>query len=310
MGNKQSGPEEEEKETIWPTYSVATLESTGPDRALNSKGLPDDLLALVATFLHWKDLGRVAQVCKTWRRAALKDAVWWHFASHQGVTLAAGDDCRVAVLRAVVLAPDFMWSPVSPKLQLAKCQDGATLRVCVMSPDAGTGEGKTALVMRLCRDVFVEESDPTIEDNYRWAGEIDGCAVTLDVLDTAESEFGVGRVPMLRETRIILVCVPMDKRSVLAMIDRLRKEIVSFYVFENPFVLVLVRTKSDLNLACPQWSEIWQWARGHGAGLVCASAKTGVNVLEAFFMGVRMYEALRVAHTGYAKQARKRFGRK
>jgi hypothetical protein len=57
-------------------FEVADLErSTAGDRQHNSLGMPDDVIALIATYLDMRDLGRVARVCKTWRRVALKDVV-------------------------------------------------------------------------------------------------------------------------------------------------------------------------------------------------------------------------------------------
>jgi GTPase KRas protein len=48
--------------------------------------------------------------------------------------------------------------------------------------------GKSALVIRLITDNFMEEYDPTIEDSYQKAIVVDGESVVLNVLDTAGQE--------------------------------------------------------------------------------------------------------------------------
>ena len=50
------------------------------------------------------------------------------------------------------------------------------------------GVGKSALTFRLITDNFVTEYDPTIEDDYRKAINIDGQVERLDILDTAGQE--------------------------------------------------------------------------------------------------------------------------
>lgn len=45
--------------------------------------------------------------------------------------------------------------------------------------------GKSALTIRLVTQNFLEEYDPTIEDNYNKQVVVDGEAAHLDILDTA-----------------------------------------------------------------------------------------------------------------------------
>ena len=68
-------------------FDVVELErSTLADRAQNSHGLPTDVLALIASHLELKDVGRVAQTCKTWRRMTLQQSVWFHYAKRMNVS--------------------------------------------------------------------------------------------------------------------------------------------------------------------------------------------------------------------------------
>jgi len=50
------------------------------------------------------------------------------------------------------------------------------------------GVGKSALTVRFVRDVFIENYDPTIEEEYRCQINVDGALTALDVLDTAGAE--------------------------------------------------------------------------------------------------------------------------
>ena len=52
----------------------------------------------------------------------------------------------------------------------------------------GGGVGKSALVIRLVTDNFMDEYDPTIEDSYRKQVTIDEQPAILDILDTAGQE--------------------------------------------------------------------------------------------------------------------------
>jgi len=50
------------------------------------------------------------------------------------------------------------------------------------------GVGKSALTVRFMRDEFVENYDPTIQEEYRRTVEVDGQHTMLEVLDTAGAE--------------------------------------------------------------------------------------------------------------------------
>jgi GTPase KRas len=50
----------------------------------------------------------------------------------------------------------------------------------------GTGAvGKSALTIRLVSNIFLEDYDPTLEDNYGIVMKVDGIDAHLDILDTA-----------------------------------------------------------------------------------------------------------------------------
>ncbi len=117
-------------------FRVSDLEqSRAGDRIHNSLGLPDDVIALIATYIDVRDLGRVAQVCKTWRRVSLSSAVWRYFAQDLGLPLQSSQDYRTAVVRAVsssMSAAFCLAPPDEPPLD----ESVAVVKVAVMCPCA------------------------------------------------------------------------------------------------------------------------------------------------------------------------------
>lgn len=60
--------------------------------------------------------------------------------------------------------------------------------------------GKSALTIRLVTQNFLEEYDPTIEDNYNKQVVVDGEAAHLDILDTAgQDEYSQMQDQWMRE---------------------------------------------------------------------------------------------------------------
>lgn len=85
------------------------------------------------------------------------------------------------------------------------------------SGNAGTSEykmvvlgsgavGKSALTIRLVTQNFLEEYDPTIEDNYNKQVVVDGEAAHLDILDTAgQDEYSQMQDQWMREGKGIYI---------------------------------------------------------------------------------------------------------
>ena len=65
----------------------------------------------------------------------------------------------------------------------------------------GSGSvGKSALTIRLVTQNFLEEYDPTIEDNYNKTVIVDNSSVHLDILDTAgQDEYSQMQDQWMRE---------------------------------------------------------------------------------------------------------------
>ena len=65
--------------------------------------------------------------------------------------------------------------------------------------------GKSALVIRLVTDNFLDEYDPTIEDSYRKEVTINDEQAILDILDTAgQEEYSSMQDQWMREGKVSL----------------------------------------------------------------------------------------------------------
>ena len=148
------------------------------DRDMNTHGLPDDIVCLIATMVSLDDAASASRTCKSWRRCILKECVWRSFAAQLGVPLV---DRSIASIRLQVIrfhgefcAPDFVFPKHVAELNagsnVSKAFDSnlTTLDIAVMSPFSSNGCGKTALIHRGFNGVFLKEYDPTIEDSYRF----------------------------------------------------------------------------------------------------------------------------------------------
>ena len=270
---------------------VVSLErSTLSDKARNTLGLPDDVIALIATYLNVRDLGRVARVCKTWRRISLKEAVWWDFAVRLRLEPKPGDNCRAMVVLTVVCQdPGFVRAPKTLQQVRGHC-DGEEVRITVVSPDLPENQnavGKSALVIRRIQNKFVEDYDPTIEDTYRQQVTVDGQLAMLDITDTAgQSEFAAMRYMWYRDCAALLICSLFDRRGTIDAVEAMYDACCRVKGAKVP--VVLVRTKTDLKLPFAEPGRVMAWCDKVGAGFVNTSSKTGQNEMEPFLMAVRL----------------------
>eukprot|EP01084_Bolivina_argentea_P063803 116407_1 len=89
------------------------------------------------------------------------------------------------------------------------------------------GVGKSALVIRLVTDNFLEEYDPTIEDSYRKIININGQQILCDVLDTAgREEFSSMEDQWIREGSFFLLCFAVNNNYTFEEIILKRERIL------------------------------------------------------------------------------------
>ncbi|KAF2200771.1 ras-domain-containing protein [Delitschia confertaspora ATCC 74209] len=129
------------------------------------------------------------------------------------------------------------------------------------------GVGKSCLTAQFVQNVWIESYDPTIEDSYRKAIEVDGRHVILEILDTAGTEqftamrYPLSRLPNLSAKSLALIHPPRElymktgqgfllvfsitSMSSLYELAELREQIRRIKEEDN-VPMVLVGNKSDL----------------------------------------------------------------
>lgn len=149
------------------------------------------------------------------------------------------------------------------------------------------GVGKSALTIQLIQNHFVDEYDPTIEDSYRKQVVIDGETCLLDILDTAgQEEYSAMRDQYMRTGEGFLLVFAVNSVKSFEDISSYREQIKRVKDAEE-VPMVMVGNKCDLSTWGVQMNEAREVAKQYGIPLVETSAKTRMNVDEAFFALVR-----------------------
>ena len=134
--------------------------STAQNHNINSLGLPDDVLAMIASYCSIEDLGKIARVCKTWRRVSYKDSVWHGCSKEMGLEKTDGQSSvRAMVLEAhICLKKDFQYHPSKIKLARLPTRQGYwEVKIIVISTAKGKHAiGKSCLVVKFVAGVFCE----------------------------------------------------------------------------------------------------------------------------------------------------------
>ncbi|KAI0706744.1 ras-domain-containing protein [Cerioporus squamosus] len=146
------------------------------------------------------------------------------------------------------------------------------------------GVGKSALVMRYGKNMFLEQYDPTIEEEYDLTVEYEGKRSRLEITDTAgvEQFTGINESYIQRGMGFVLV-FSLTQQASLRDLDHIRQQIYRIRGGEEDIPMVVVGTKMDLTgereVSSQQMSELAvQW----GLPFYETSAKKGWHVNEAF----------------------------
>ncbi|CAK4071196.1 unnamed protein product, partial [Aphanomyces euteiches] len=108
------------------------------------------------------------------------------------------------------------------------------------------GVGKSALVIRLVTDNFLEDYDPTIEDSYRKQVAIDNRQALLDILDTAgQEEYTTMQDEWMREGKGFLLVYSVTSQTTFDEIKTFKDKILRAKD-TNRVPMVLVGNKCDL----------------------------------------------------------------
>lgn len=149
------------------------------------------------------------------------------------------------------------------------------------------GVGKSALTLRYCRDFFVQDWDPTIEDAYKRAVDVDDETCMLDILDTAgQDDFESLRPSWMCDKDGYIFVFSLDEPQSL-------EELRPFFELHHqlnegrrvPIVLAankkdLVRENDPRHIKARE--EGMRKAAELGARYIETSAYTGENVHEVF----------------------------
>ncbi|KAI0788090.1 ras-domain-containing protein [Fomes fomentarius] len=146
------------------------------------------------------------------------------------------------------------------------------------------GVGKSALVMRYGKNVFLERYDPTIEEEYELTVEYEGKRSQLEIIDTAgvEQFTGINESYIQRGVGFVLV-FSLTQEASLKEVDRIRQQITQIKGGDEDIPMVVVGTKMDLTgereVSSQQMQELAvQW----GLPFYETSAKKGWHVNEVF----------------------------
>lgn len=158
------------------------------------------------------------------------------------------------------------------------------------------GVGKSALTLRFVRDFFVKDWDPTVEDAYKKAIDVDEKSCTVDILDTAgQEDFESLRPSWMQDKDGYLFVYSLDQPQSL---DELKPffELHSQINEGKKVALVIAANKKDIaskeRMAIAREAGMAK-AREIGARYIETSASTGENVKEAFEDLIRQIRTIR-----------------
>ena len=153
----------------------------------------------------------------------------------------------------------------------------------------GGGVGKSALVIRLVTDNFLDEYDPTIEDSYRKQVVIDSDPAILDILDTAgQEQYSSMQDQWMREGKGFMLVYSVADRASFDEITVFKDKILRAKELDK-VPIVLVGNKCDLDASERQISteEGQELAKQMECPFLETSAKAKINNDECFYECVR-----------------------
>ncbi|KAI0654677.1 RAP1B [Cubamyces menziesii] len=145
------------------------------------------------------------------------------------------------------------------------------------------GVGKSALVMRYGKNVFLDQYDPTIEEEYEVTVELEGKRSHLEIIDTAgvEQFTGINESYIQRGLGFVLV-FSLTQEATLRELDHIRQQIYRIKGGED-VPIVVVGTKMDLTGEREVSSQAMQeLAVRWNLPFYETSAKRGWHVSEVF----------------------------
>ena len=111
----------------------------------------------------------------------------------------------------------------------------------------GGGVGKSALTIQLIQNHFIDEYDPTIEDQHRKQVVIDDECTLLDILDTAgQEEYSAMRDQYIRSAEGFLLVFSLTSRSSYEEAKQIYNQILRVNEEKDNIPVILLGNKCDL----------------------------------------------------------------
>ncbi|KIY68840.1 hypothetical protein CYLTODRAFT_421290 [Cylindrobasidium torrendii FP15055 ss-10] len=172
------------------------------------------------------------------------------------------------------------------------------------------GVGKSALTVRYVHQIFKNEYNPTIQEDYRHTVTVDGEPCSLEILDTAGAEqfTNLNEVYIQAGQGFVLV-YSLTQEASIKEVDNLRRSIQQIKGTETNIPIVVVGTKLDLNNEREvHKNTIHNLASRWNVPFYETSAKRNWHVTDAFDDLVRQMRTRYPHATSSPRKGRKKAG--
>jgi GTPase KRas protein len=183
----------------------------------------------------------------------------------------------------------FSTRPKAPATRSRAKSEVSRLNLTIMGP---CGVGKSCLVLRLISNEFVEDCDPTVEDEYRQTFVVDQIPQLVSIMDTAGlEEFDMLEDQWIRVGEGFLLVFDVTQPSTISEVankyNRIRRQKEM-----DDVPVVLVGNKMDMLIergetSSPAIALAKAFAQKWGCHYIEASAKSDMNVTQCFEESVR-----------------------
>ena len=151
--------------------------------------------------------------------------------------------------------------------------------------------GKSALIVQLITNHFIDDHDPTIEDCYRKQVLIDKKICLLDILNSAgQKDLLAMHSQQMRAGEGFLLVLDVTSAKSFEAISHYREQIKRVKEEEN-VPMALVANKCDLPARSIDMAQAQELANSYRIPFIKTSAKTRMGVNDAFYCLVKEIRA-------------------
>jgi len=269
------------------------------------ESFPREILVLIIYNLDVEHLVALGATSKSFRSFTSDNFLWqWFYAQHF-VSEPKGDNIKSAfiydwthkvVMLSVSSSYDNEVSKHLPKLEMSKTSvrkitaSDIEIKCCFCG---GGGVGCTAIITRYITGRFLDEYDPTIEDETIMSIKKGNFYAKFSVIDTAgQEEYSAMRDQYMHREEIFVLVYSSSSRSSFDELVPFRDQIMRVKDIEV-FPMILVANKCDLDYETQvHESEGVERAKSWGARFISVSCKTGQNIEQLFELIVEHYQQM------------------